>query len=55
MPYKKGSFHKVFENVLNREFKAEKINEKWVIDFSYLYLKDGSVHYNLSPSRFKIQ
>ena len=40
------SSHKVFENVLNQKFEAEKINEKWVIDFTYLYLKDGTVHYN---------
>ena len=46
MPYKKGSSHKVFKNILNQKFEAEKINEKWVIDFTYLYLKDGSVHYN---------
>ena len=30
IPYKKGSSHKVLENVLNQKFEAEKINEKWV-------------------------
>lgn len=29
------------ENILNRNFKAEKINEKWVTDITYLFYGDG--------------
>ena len=40
--------HKVFENKLNQEFTAEKPNEKWCTDFTYLFLKNGEVRYNCS-------
>ncbi len=29
------------ENILNRNFKAEKINEKWATDITYLFYGDG--------------
>jgi transposase InsO family protein len=39
---------KVFDNLLNQDFQAEQINQKWATDFTYLFLKDGSVRYNCS-------
>ncbi len=38
--------HKIFENKLNQEFHADKINQKWCTDFTYLFLTDGSKRYN---------
>ena len=46
--YQKGTVHKVFDNLLNQNFQAEQINQKWATDFTYLFLKDGSVRYNCS-------
>lgn len=46
--YKKGEYYKKFENLLNQEFQAERKNEKWCTDFTYLYLADGSKRYNCS-------
>lgn len=46
--YQKGTVHKVFDNLLNQDFQAEQINQKWATDFTYLFLKDGSVRYNCS-------
>ena len=34
----RGKAHKVFENKLNQEFTAEKPNQKWCTDFTYLFL-----------------
>lgn len=44
--YESGKPHKVFENKLNQEFYADKINQKWCTDFTYLFLTDGSKRYN---------
>ncbi len=44
--YRKGKAHKVFPNLLQQDFKADKINDKWFTDFTYLYLTDGSKRYN---------
>ena len=44
--YKHGKPHKVFENKLKQDFKADKINQKWCTDFTYLFLKNGEVRYN---------
>ena len=38
----------VFENKLNRDFKADGINQKWCIDFTYLPLAGGKMMYNCS-------
>lgn len=38
--------HKIFENKRNQEFTAEKINQKWCTDFTYLFLKNHEVRYN---------
>lgn len=44
----KGSYKKEQErmkrNILNREFKAERINEKWVSDITYFKLKNYPVY-----------
>lgn len=44
--YRKGKAHKVFDNLLNQNFSAEHINQKWAADFTYVFLRDGSVRYN---------
>ncbi len=41
-----GKPHKVFENKLRQDFTAEKPNQKWCTDFTYLFLKNGDVRYN---------
>jgi len=46
--YKKGDCYKKFENHLNSDFHAEKLNEKWCTDFTYIILEDGRKRYNCS-------
>jgi len=46
--YYKGTVHKVFANLLQQEFTAEEINQKWCIDFTYLFRRDGITRYNCS-------
>lgn len=46
--YKKGTSHKVFDNLLLQDFTEESINQKWCTDFTYLFLTDGSKRYNCS-------
>jgi len=46
--YKKGDCYKKFENHLNRKFHAEKPNEKWCTDFTYIFMEDGRKRYNCS-------
>jgi transposase InsO family protein len=46
--YEHGKPHKVFENRLQQDFTAEKINQKWCTDFTYLFLKNHDVRYNCS-------
>ena len=46
--YRKGECYKKFENHLKQDFHAERKNEKWCTDFTYLYLEDGSKRYNCS-------
>ena len=43
---KPGKPHKVFENKLKQDFHADKPNQKWCTDFTYLFLKNGEVRYN---------
>jgi transposase InsO family protein len=43
-----GKAHKVFENRLQQDFTAEKINQKWCTDFTYMFLKNHDVRYNCS-------
>jgi len=44
--YEHGKPHKVFENKLNQNFTADKVNQKWCTDFTYLFLADHEVRYN---------
>ncbi len=44
--YKNGKPHKVFENKLKQDFRADKVNQKWCTDFTYLFLTGGEVRYN---------
>jgi transposase InsO family protein len=46
--YKKGEAHKIFPNLLQQDFKADRINIKWCTDFTYLQLADGTKRYNCS-------
>lgn len=46
--YEHGTAHKVFENKLNQDFSADKINQKWCTDSTYLFLANGSKRYNSS-------
>ena len=46
--YEYGKAHKIFDNKLNQDFTADKINIKWCTDFTYLFLTDGSKRYNCS-------
>ena len=38
--------YKTFENLINQNFHADKINRKWVTDFTYVHLQNGSLRYN---------
>jgi len=44
--YSKGTPHKVFENLLNRDFTASKKNIKWCTDFTYIRSSSGKMLYN---------
>lgn len=44
--YKSVSAHKEFENKLYQDFTTTEINQKWCIDFIYLFLKNGTKHYS---------
>ena len=44
--YKKGHAHKIFPNMLNRNFVADKANQVWCTDFTYVFLTNGSIRYN---------
>ena len=43
---KPGKPHKVFENHLKQDFRADRPNQKWCTDFTYLFLKNGETRYN---------
>ena len=47
-PYVRGEQHKVFENLINRDFRANLPNTKWCTDFTYMKLVDGAFRYNCS-------
>ena len=44
--YEHGRAHKIFENKLEPNFTADKVNQKWCTDFTYLFLADYEVRYN---------
>ena len=46
--YNHGDAHKIFENKIDQNFTAPKINQKWCTDFTYLFLSDREVRYNCS-------
>ena len=46
--YIKGTANKVFANLVNREFHAEKPNEVWCTDFTYMPRPNGTMRYNCS-------
>ena len=41
-----GQVHK-YENLLNRDFKAEHPNQKWVTDISYIHTKQGVLYLSM--------
>ena len=43
---KPGKPHRVFENLLKQDFQADRPNQKWYTDFTYLFLENGDVRYN---------
>lgn len=43
---KPGEPHKIFENKLKQDFHADKPNQKWCTDFTYLFLENRDVRYN---------
>ena len=45
--YQGGAQHTHFENLLlGQDFTAEAINQKWLTDFTYLFLMGGDIRYN---------
>ncbi|WP_371368140.1 IS3 family transposase ISBce15 [Sporomusa rhizae] len=51
--YKKygQQLHK-YENILNRQFKAEKPNQKWVTDISYIHTSQGVLYLSMIKDLF---
>ncbi len=45
---RRGKPHKIFKNRLQQEFHADRANQKWCTDFTYLFLKNGEVRCNRS-------
>ncbi len=44
--YEHGRAHKIFENKLKQNFTADKVNQKWCTNFTYLFLANHEVRYN---------
>ena len=44
--YVQGKPHRIFENKVRQNFTAERPNQKWCIDFTYLFLKNHGLRYN---------
>lgn len=44
--YTKDKANEIFPNLLNRNFNVNAPNRKWVTDFTYMVLKDGTKRYN---------
>ena len=44
--YEHREAHKKFDNLINQNFTASGINQKWATDFTYLFLTGGDVRYN---------
>ena len=45
-PFKIGKQHKAFPNFIQQNFHATKPNRLWCVDFTYLYLRNGTPRYN---------
>lgn len=43
-----GEKHKVFDNLVNRQFKSDEKNQVWLTDFTYIKLTNGKMIYNCS-------
>ena len=46
--YRHGKPHQVFDNKLGQDFTADRVNQKWCTDFTYLFLNNHDVRYNCS-------
>ena len=47
-PYQQGmTSFRIYENRLNRDFKASKPNEKWVTDISYIHTRQGMAYLSI--------
>ena len=46
--YHRGLAHKIFPNLLKRNFSPEQPNRMWCTDFTYMTLTNGTVRYNCS-------
>lgn len=45
--FKKGPVpYKIFEDLLQQDFHAERRNQKWCVDFTYLYFDGNKRRYN---------
>ena len=44
--YEHGKPHRIFKNRLKQDFHADRKNQKWCTDFTYLFLSDREVRYN---------
>lgn len=44
--YRHRTAHKVCANLFQQDFTADKPNQKWYMDFTYLFLKNREVRYN---------
>ena len=44
--YKKGYAHRIFPDLVGRNFKTDRINHIWCADFTYLNLSNGVIRYN---------
>ena len=50
--YVKGTSHKVFENILNRDFKVDSKNLKWCKDFTYIHSSNGLILHSDQRSQY---
>lgn len=49
--YSNTSLHR-YDNLLNRKFKAERPNQKWVTDISYIHSKEGVLYLSMIRDLF---
>mgnify|MGYP001685746682 CR=1 FL=1 len=46
--YHRGLAHKIFPNLLKRDFSPEQSNRAWCTDFTYMTLTNGTMRYHCS-------